>query len=348
MLNVGAAWGTDMLTERQSAILDIIIGEYINSATPVPSSSIAQRQRLKVSSATVRNEMSELEEEGYILRRHVSGGGIPSSKGYRFHVETIPAGPGLSPEEEEYVRSRFEEVKRDMELGTRLVSEILSRLAQNMAVATFPRAVQSRIRRVELVLLQEALALLVLVMQEARTRQRLLPLGNPMTQDELATLSNKLTAVYGGATRDGLLAARTSLTPLESQVLDATNAMMVEEDARRYEEPYVSGLRHLLNQPEFQENPRLRALVGVLEDREFLKEELPRLIAGGEFRTVIGDENAVNEMQECSILVSRYGSPGGVGGLIAVIGPTRMQYRRSIGSVRLLAKLMTELVQEFS
>lgn len=333
-----------MLTERQAAILDFIIGQYINSATPVPSSSIAQKRTLKVSSATVRNEMADLEEEGYITRRHISGGGIPSDKGYRFYVETTPAQPSLTEEEEQEIRRRFEEVKPDVELSTRILTELLSMLVRNVAVATFPKAVQTRIRRVDLVALQEALALVVLVLHETRTRQRLVPLPAAVTQDELTTISNRLTATFGGATRGGLASLPADLSPVERQVLSVTNEIMQEEDARRFEEPHLSGLRHLLRQPEFSQSSRMRDLVDVLEDRNFLRERLPALMKGEQFRAVIGDENEQDAMQECSILLSRYGTPEGIGGLIAVIGPTRMEYRRSISSVRLLSDLMTEMV----
>ncbi|MBF8299571.1 MAG: heat-inducible transcription repressor HrcA, partial [Dehalococcoidia bacterium] len=227
-----------VLTERQAAILDFIIGQYINSATPVPSSSIAQRRALKVSSATVRNEMAELEEGGYITRRHISGGGIPSDKAYRLHVESIPPQPSLSEEEEQEIRARFDEVKADVEAGTRFLTELLSMLVRNVAVATFPKAVQTRIRRVDLVALQEALALVVLVLHEARTRQRLVPLPATLSQDDLTAMSNRLTATFGGATRDTLAFPPGDLNPIERQVMGVASDILLEEDAHRFEEPH--------------------------------------------------------------------------------------------------------------
>ena len=333
-----------MLTRRQEAILDLIIGEYVSSVVPVASSSIAQGRGLNVSPATIRNEMAELEDEGYIHRRHISGGGIPSDKGYRYHVESMHPEPALSQRQERYVRRQFTEVSRDLEVATRRVTDLMSDLVQNMAVATVPKAPQSRIKRFEVVALQEALALLVLVLQEARTKQRLLPLESAMTQDELTALSNKLSDRYGGATREAVAASYPDLSVLERQVVNAASEIMLDEDASRFEEPHVSGLRRLLSQPEFAANSKMRALVDVLEDRGFLKEVLTRVLAGKELQVVIGVENESDEMQECTILVSSYGSPEGVGGLMGVIGPTRMEYRRAIGSVRSLSALMGEMV----
>ena len=337
-----------MLTKRREAILDHIIGEYISNVTPVPSSSIARRRGLKVSPATVRNEMAGLEEEGYIHRRHISGGGIPSDKGYRHHVEGIVAQPALTAAQEYYMRLEFGKTRRDPEAGTQRVTELASELAVNMAVATVPKSARSRIKRLEVVALQEALALLVLVLQEARIKQRLLPLETAMSQDELTVLSNKLSDRYGGATLHALAALHGDLSPMERQVMSATNEIMLEEDASRFEEPRVAGLRLLLNQPEFAANSKMRALVDVLEDKDFLKTLLAGILSGHQFQAVIGEENESGELQECTVLVTSYGSPDGVSGLIGVIGPTRMEYRQSIGSLHFLSSLMGELVAELN
>ena len=128
-----------MLTQRQEAILDVIIGEYVASVTPVASSSIARGTGIRVSPATIRNEMADLEEEGYIHRRHVSGGGIPSDKGYRHHLDSMPPSPSLSQRQERYVRRQFAQATRDLEAGTQRVTELASELVQNMAVAHRPQ-----------------------------------------------------------------------------------------------------------------------------------------------------------------------------------------------------------------
>ena len=199
-----------------------------------------------------------------------------------------------------------------------------------------------------MVALQEALALLVLVLQEARIKQRLLPLESAMTQDELTALSNKLSDKYRGASRGALAVLSSGLTAMELQVVNATNEIMLEEDASRFEEPHVTGLRRLLRQPEFSSSSNMRALVEVLEDRGFLKELLAKLLAGERFRAGIGEENESDEMQQCTILVSSYGSPDGVSGLIGVIGPTRLEYRQSVASIQLISSLMGELVGELN
>ena len=190
--------------------------------------------------------------------------------------------------------------------------------------------------------------MLVLVLQEARVKQRLLPLESAMTQDELTALSNKLSDKYRGASSGALGVLSSGLTVMELQVVHAANEIMLEEDASRFEEPHVTGLRRLLSQPEFASSSKMRALVEVLEDRGFLKELVSKVLVGERFRAIIGEENEPGEMQECTILVSSYGSPDGVSGLVGVIGPTRLEYRHSVGAVQLISSLMGELVGELN
>ncbi len=329
-----------MLSIRHQTILDFIVGEYVSNAAPVPSQTIAHHRGLGVSSATVRNAMADLESGGYIHRRHVSSGGIPSDKGYRYHVEMLPSEAALSEHEEAEVNRRFQEVTEDVSLWTRLTADVLASMVRNVAIASVPRAGQTRIKRVELVSIQEALALLILVFQQATTKQRLIHLSDGMTQDDLTALSNKLSAVYGGSTYKGITAAAEDMDSAEAQVLEATKEIMLDEEIGRFEEPEVMGLHHILEQPEFSSPSKGRVLMEILEDRRLVKELISGLVSRDRFRVVIGNENEPGEMQECSVVASRYGSEDAVNGFIAVLGPTRLEYRRSIAAVRLLASVM--------
>lgn len=176
----------------------------------------------------------------------------------------------------------------------------------------------------------------------------MLQLEAAATQDELTLLANRLSSFYGGSDRRRLLPRGSEATSLERHVLDATREMLAEEDERTLAEPVVHGLRYLLAQPEFAESGRASALAEMLDDRGFLKEALPALLAGEQVRVVIGDEVDALELQPCSLVLARYGAPGDVGGIVAVIGPKRMPYDRTIASVRLVSRSLTELVQTLS
>lgn len=343
-----SAGGGTMITPRQRAILNILVGDYISSVTPVSSHAIARRRELGVSPATVRNEMAELEESGYIRRPHVSAGAIPSARGYRHFVATIPAEPALPEEEASRVRWEVRQAVRDIELWTGSVAEVLASLVGNMAVVSAPRASRSRVKRVELVLLHETRALLVLVFQEAKAKQRILPLAGQVTQERLTAVANRVNARYTGATYDAVRIQEHEAAGLERELVEAVREMLMDDEAGRYEEPSVHGLHHLLGQPEFARGAKASVLVDVLEDRRFLRAALPRMLADEHSRVVIGDELEPQELHDCSVVVARYGTSDNVAGIVAVIGPTRMPYQRSIASVKLLAESMTELVAELT
>ena len=333
------------LTERQQEILNLIVGNYVASASPVPSQSIARRRGLGLSSATVRNEMAELEEEGYIRRRHVSGGGIPSDKGYRLHVQTLPEEPSLAGREERHVRTVLGDAPDDVDLWTSRAAEALAELVGNVSVVSRPKAAASKIKRVELVQLQDFLAMLILVLQEARVKQRILHLEEAATQSRLTALSNKFSAAYGGATYAGISRIEPAGSSLEQQVIEATRELLLAEEGERFGEPYATGLRHALSQPEFADASQARVFIDAFEDRQLLQEVLQGQLAESLLSVVIGEEHEVDTFQGSSVIVSRYGSADGVGGYVAIVGPTRMEYGRSIASARLISTFMSRLVE---
>jgi len=240
-----------MPSKRGEAILKIIVGEYISTATPVASEAIARRYKLKVSPATIRNEMARLEEEGYILRPHISAGGIPSDRGYRYYVERLVEEGKLPHEEYEAIRRRFRQVEQRIEEWMRLATTVLAQRLRNLALAVLPQLEECHVRHLELVVLQEFLVMLVLVLEEMTIRQHLLTLEKAVSQDELTAIANKLNESYRGLTGSQIGARTLQLSPVEEQVSAKVTQLMQVEDESQYDEFYVDGLRHLLAQPEF-------------------------------------------------------------------------------------------------
>jgi len=334
-----------MLTRRRDRILGIIIGEYISKGVPVSSEVVAKRG-LGVSPATIRNEMFELEEEGYIAQPHTSAGRVPTEKGYRRYIESLMSYARLSQDEQFMIRHQFHQVERAVEEWTRLAAAILSGMVHNVALVTLPKPVESRLKHLELVSLQDLLALLVLVLKEAKLRQQMLNLDEAASQEELSAVARKLTSVYAGLTGSQISDKDLKLSPLEEQVVRAVVQMMEAEEGEEYEEPYVDGLRHMLRQPEFASSDRIGAIMEMFEQKSLLKSFLPRLLTGEGVRVVIGAENKEKSMRNCSVIITRYGIPGEVGGAIGVVGPTRMEYSRAIPTVSFLSLVMSELVSE--
>lgn len=334
-----------MLSERKEKVLSIIVGEYISRASPVASETIA-RKGLGVSAATIRNEMAWLEEDGYIIRRHASGGGVPSDRGYRYYVQSLAGGGEVPLEEQRMISHLFHQVEAELEQWTRLAASLLARMVRNMAIVTSPKAVESRLKHLELVVVQDFLALLIVLLGETRLKQQLVSFDEAISQEGLTFIANRLNAIFGGLTRLEIASRGVELSPAEERVRKAVVHVMEGEDEQRYEEPHIEGLSHILVQPEFAQSEKMLSLMEVLESRRLVRSILPGVLAGEGVQVIIGAENREDAMRECSLVITRYGVPGEVGGALGVVGPTRMQYERSISVVRYMGSLMSYLVGE--
>ena len=333
-----------MLKSRTSAILNMLVENYIDSATPIASEDIVRRSPWKVSSATIRNEMAELEEGGYIVRPHISAGGVPSDKGYRFFVESLDESPEPSEALQHEIEVRFGGAPRDQEAWVELAAAVLSRMAGNMAIVTLPRAPFSRLKQVQLVYLQDFLALLIVVLQQARVRQQLLPLEEPMTPEDLSEVSNRLNEGLAGLTYREIADKQMELTPLEEMAVDQVASTLRVADAESALEHSVDGLRFLLAQPEFEEARRVRDVVEIVEDRVLLRSVLSEIPQRGSVDVIIGAENREEPLRTFSVVVGRYGIPGEASGAIGVVGPTRMEYGNAIGGVKYLSSYLSGLL----
>ena len=334
-----------MLTQRRERILKIVVGEYISTGLPVSSEAVA-RKGLGVSSATIRNEMMELEEDGYLTQPHTSAGRIPEDKGYRCYIESMMGGVQLSLVEQRLIRHQFHQVEGEIEEWIRLAAAILSRAVRNVAIVTLPKPYESRLKHLELISLQEFLALLVLVLREAKLKQQVLTLEEAVTQEELSAAARRLTSACGGLSGSEIATKGLGLSRLEEQVTRTVVHIMQAEEEEAYEDPWVDGLRHMLSQPEFASSSRLAAIVEFFEERNLLKSLLPQVLTGEGVRVVIGRENKQDVMRDCSVIITRYGIPGEVGGAIGVMGPTRMQYSRAIPTVCFVSSVMSEMLGE--
>ncbi|MDO9333643.1 MAG: heat-inducible transcriptional repressor HrcA [Dehalococcoidales bacterium] len=332
-----------MLSHRSATILKSIVEHYIDRAVPVPSQSIIHSYGLEVSSATIRNEMMQLEREGYIIRPHTSAGSIPSDKGYRFYVETL-SDIRLPVNQQRMVSHLFHQVETRLEEWARLTATILAHLAQNMAVVATAKSTRSVFKHLELVSIQERTALMVLVLHGARVRQQLLTFNRDTSQEELSTASNKLNGNFAGLMSGQIDAGKLTLSDVERQAVDTVLAIMKAEDAVTYEETYMEGLQFIFNKPEFSGAQQALTLVDLLEQKNLMRLILPRELDEPGVHVIIGQENEARSIHNLSVILSQYGLPGEAVGCIAVIGPTRMPYVRSIASVGYLSDILTRLI----
>jgi len=331
------------LTLREETILSSIIRQYVTLALPVSSASILEECGLDVSSATVRNDVAHLEEEGYISRPHYAAGSIPSDRGYRHYVSTLA--PSQLPLEVQFtINHLFHQVEDKLEEWLNLAATLLARQTQSMAAVTAPRPVTARFKHMELVSLQPQLALVVLVLEGVKVHQQLLNLDKVQSQEELSTLATSLNKKLARLSATRVRTTVAKLTNTEQLVAQNVLRMMEAEDRRFGREIFLDGWQYLLSQPEFHHSARLAGLMNMVEERK-----LAELMSVGRdpcVQVFIGHENQAEAIKECSLLISSYGLPDEPLGAVAVVGPTRMAYHHVIPVLSYIASLISMLVTE--
>lgn len=333
-----------MLTERRSQLLQYIIDEYVNSAQPVGSNALVEKYGLPFSSATIRNEMAKLEEDGYISQPHTSAGRVPTVHGYRYYVEALMREQEVPDDLQYTIRHQFHQAARELEEWARLAAAVMASSLRNAAVVTTPHSPEPRLRAVEIVGVHDSLALLVVVLQEARVLQQTLSLERPLTQDELTQIARKLNDLLAAKSATEIRAVAPTVRPAETPFVDATASLIEAAEGHSVEPSFMEGLREMLAQPEFSEGGRVLQILEVFDERN-----IGRAIPAGRSRerdvtVVIGDEHPLHAMRVCSVITTRYKGPSGLRGTISVVGPTRMHYPRTISMVRYMSGLMEELL----
>jgi heat-inducible transcriptional repressor len=338
-----------MLTSRQEAILRLIVESHVHTTLPISSEAIARHADLRVSPATVRNEVAELEKQGYITRPHTSAGSVPTDKGYRQYVSRLLSAQTTSAEarfREESLRQQLLKAQQDLEEWTSAAAAVLSRMVGNLAIATFPKAPESRVRHLEVVPLQDVLALLIVVLEHAQLRRQLIRLAAPAGCAELERSANRIKEIVIGQTRRQIQTTAPDLSVLEEAVMNTTLVILKEEDRSIYRGHYLDGLRNLLTQPEFSGNQRVRPVVEAVEDGSLAQAVLDEAPEGVTVRVVIGQENKGELLWPLSVVIAQYGVPGETVGAIGAVGPTRMEYPRTIASVKAMTAVMSELAED--
>jgi heat-inducible transcriptional repressor len=333
------------LSERQRAILRLVVREYVATGRPVGSKSLVAGSGIGVSAATIRNDMAALEAHGYLEHLHTSGGRIPTDRGYRYYVAHLMGNVELSSSEQLTILHQFRQVELQLEQWIELAAVTLAHAARNVSLVSAPVPQIPRLRHVELVSLQPRLGLVIIVTADGAVRQVMAHWPVDADQETLSPLADALAAGLRGLTPDEIASrvsgtAGIARTALE-QIIAALRGVAVSAATVRH-----SGLEHALAQPEFSDAAEAQELLSVLGGGSFLGAVLPRLGAGRGVHVFIGEENPADELRRLGIVVATYGVAGEVVGVLGVVGPTRMAYDRSISSVRYLARLMSGLMAD--
>ncbi|HCR70850.1 MAG TPA: heat-inducible transcription repressor HrcA [Anaerolineae bacterium] len=336
------------LTERQKTLLLLLIKDYIESAQPVGSKRLAEHYHLNFSTATIRNEMAELTELGYLRQPHTSAGRVPTEEGYRYFVSEMMNKAELPESVQHTISHQFHQSRPELEQWMTLAASILATQSQGVSVVVAPHVEQAKYKHIELISTQGRQVLMVLVMMGGDVRQQILTLTEPVTQERLSQTATRLNGLLFGLTVEAMSSLPTRPDPLDQDIL-----LLILQDLRnttsRINEIYTDGLTNVLREPEFSESEEARKTLKLFEERSTLQDLLAKTTTNsniGGLQVLIGGEGEWEELRQCSMVIARYGVPGMATGTLGVLGPMRMSYARTIPTVRYVAGLLSDLVND--
>ena len=348
------------LDKRKAFILATVVYEYINTAEPVGSVTLTQKYNLGVSSATIRNEMAELEAGGYLVQPHTSAGRVPSDAGYRTYVDRLMQPESLTNDDARRIRDQFRDASLELSEVIEQTTRLLSGLSGNLAIAIAPSRDTHAFKHVQLIWLSPNTGLAVVVTSAGVAAQRVFEWRAEVGADDLTRLSNALNSRFGGRVMEEIGSAEIDAVCADVQaggeIRDAVRAVFAT--ARQTDEPEIAaaGAQNLLDQPEFHDLRKLRAILRIVEEQRTLYDLIADELAGdgtvaGGADTAphvrIGHELRADELAECSVVTVpyRFGDRGV--GMLAILGPRRMPYGRLIalasGTARSLGDHLTDV-----
>jgi heat-inducible transcriptional repressor len=337
------------LTDRQKTLLLLIIRDYIESAQPVGSKRLVEYYHLRLSSATIRNEMGALTEMGYLRQPHTSAGRVPTEEGYRYFVSQMMNQAELPASIQATISHQFFQARPGVDQWMTLAASVLAHQSQGVSVVTAPHAETGKYKHVELISIQGRQILMVLVMAGGEVSQQILTLAEPVSQERLSQTASRLNGLLAGLAVGAIAALPARTDALEQDILS-----LILQDMRRAAESvsgeiYTDGLTNVLSEPEFAESDDARRALRFFEERSTLQDLLARTTINsnvGALQVLVGGEGEWEELRQCSIVLARYGVPGLATGMLGVLGPMRMSYARAIPTVRYVAGLLSDLVND--
>ena len=339
------------LDERKKKILQAVIRNYLETGEPVGSRTISKYTDLNLSSATIRNEMADLEEMGYILQPHTSAGRIPSDKGYRLYVDTM-----MEEREREVVEMKEMLVERQDKMETLLkqVAKVVAQNTQYAAMISAPQVKRNKLKFIQLSRVDVDQILAVIVIEGNLIKNSILPVNEEINDETLLKLNILLNTHLNGLSIDEINLAMIAVmkeqagihSDIVGEVIDAVaDAIRAEEDL----EIYTSGTNNIFRYPELADNQKASELINTFEEKQLLGELLQDKDSEREntgIQVYIGAESPVQSMRDCSVVTATYELGDGMKGTIGIVGPKRMDYDKVVRTLRSMQTQLDELYKD--
>ncbi len=335
----------NMPSHRARRILSAIVDKYIQEGIPIGSKSLSLADNIGLSPASIRNVMSDLEELGFIASPYTSSGRVPTSKGYRFFIDSLLILQPVEATELERIKRRVnlhESNSRELAIS---VSNTLSAITKLAGIVTIPKQQVTRLKEIDFIKLSEKRILAIIVMNETEVENRILQMKRDYSKDELKQASNYLNTHYEGRslsyikkhlinelmqTKESVNSSMSDLIDIADQVLDFTES----------DEYIVAGQRRLMDFHELSDIKKLRQLFDAFKEKQQLLELLDKSMSTDGIQIFIGEESGYQMFDNCTLITSPYTTEDGAIGVLGVIGPTRIAYQKVIPIVEIIAKLL--------
>ena len=333
-----------MLDERKKKILQAIVDEYINTAEPVSSGSLVEKYNLGCSSATIRNDMAELENIGYLDKPHTSAGRIPSVKGYRFYVDELLKEDDISLEEIKYIQSKLETKVNAIEDLTKIATTTLSEITHYTTLSIGPKSASQIIEEIKFVLLGNRMLMAVILTDNGMVKETIIKFDEDIYQDQIDTIGYLFNNKLKGQSLEVID------KPLEeyliTQTSDSVNVIKPIINQLKYaiheeEKLYLEGANKSFELPEFKSLDIAKSFVNILDEKELMLDMLQSGIAK-DINVYIGEENENEELKDFSIVTFKHSVGDKDLGTIGIIGPTRMNYSKVISVMKYISKKLNE------
>jgi len=335
------------MENRKQAILRAVVHEFTTNAVPVGSQALQSRYFVNLSSATIRSELADLSDRGYLTQPHTSAGRVPTDSGYRYFVDFLMDLEAVPERVKSYIDGELGAAPADVEGMVEKVAMTLAEVTQNASVASTPQGALARIKHVDLVSLEPKEVLLIVLLEGNLLRQTVVNTTEPATQAQLTKLTARLNSSLGGrASNEARRHYDAAPLGLEKELLGRVIAVLDIYEKGSENLVVHDGVRNLLRQPEFAESSRVHQVLEVLEETRYLTLLLRELIGDSDLQIVIGSENTSSHLQGCAVVLTTYGPTDRLKGVLGVIGPTRMAYSQTVSRLQAVARAASDRMAE--